>query len=81
MSFSKCLILLSQASAKPQFNRRMFTYFARLHEKFSLPVYPIVIFSYDSPKKDAVKQYEVRFPDFKVLEFNYQFVQLNRLNW
>ncbi len=71
----------AQATAKPQFNRRMFTYFARFHEKFSLPVYPIVIFSYDSPNKEAVKQYEVTFPDFKVLEFNYQVIQLNRLNW
>lgn len=59
----------------------MFTYFARFHEKFALPVYPIVIFSYDSPNKEADKQYEVIFPDFKVLEFNYQVIQLNRLNW
>ncbi len=71
----------AQATAKTEFNRRMFTYFARFHEKFSLPVYPIVIFSYDSPNKEAVKQYEVIFPDFKVLEFNYQVIQLNLLNW
>jgi Domain of unknown function (DUF4351) len=73
--------LEAQDTAKKVFNRRMFTYFARLHEKFALPVYPIVIFSYDSPKKQAVNQYEVKFPDFKVLEFNYQVIQLNRLNW
>ena len=24
---------------------------------------------------------EINFPDFKVLEFNYQVIQLNRLNW
>jgi hypothetical protein len=59
----------------------MFVYFARLHEKFALPVYPIVVFSYDSPLKEASSQYQVNFPDFKVLEFNYQVVQLNRLNW
>ena len=29
----------AQASAKANFNRRMFTYFARFHENFSLPVY------------------------------------------
>ena len=73
--------LEAQASAKSGFNRRMFTYFARLHEKFALPVYPIVVFSYDSPLKEAISQYQVDFPDFKVLEFNYQVVQLNRLNW
>ncbi|TRU52544.1 MAG: DUF4351 domain-containing protein, partial [Microcystis aeruginosa Ma_QC_Ch_20071001_S25D] len=63
------------------FNRRMFTYFARFHEKFVLPIYPIVIFSYPKPKRAAISQYVVDFPDFKVLEFNYQVVQLNRLNW
>ncbi|MFM6480130.1 MAG: DUF4351 domain-containing protein, partial [Microcystis panniformis] len=41
----------------------------------------IVIFSYSKPKREAISQYVVDFPDFKVLEFNYQVVQLNRLNW
>lgn len=71
----------AQASPESLFNRRMFKYFARFDEKFAIPVYPIVIFSYDSPKKPAISKYEVKFPDFKVLEFNYQVVQLNRLNW
>lgn len=59
----------------------MFTYFARLHQKFALPVYPIVIFSYERPQKEAIRQYKIEFPDLKVLEFNYQVVQLNRLHW
>ncbi|NCS07808.1 MAG: DUF4351 domain-containing protein [Microcystis aeruginosa G13-07] len=71
----------AQESSRKWFNRRMFTYFARFHEKFVLPIYPIVIFSYPQPKKEAISQYVVDFPDFKVLEFNYQVVQLNRLNW
>lgn len=71
----------AQSSYQTDFNRRMFTYFSRIHQKFALPVYPIVIFSYDTPQKRAVNQYKVRFPDFKVLEFNYQVIQLNRLNW
>lgn len=71
----------AQATSKPRFNRRMFVYFSRFHEKFALPVYPIVVFSYNSPKKEAKHQYQLAFPDFKVLEFNYQVVQLNRLNW
>jgi len=73
--------LEAQSSSQPEFNRRMFTYFARLHQKFALPVYPIVIFSYDRPQKEAIRQYKIEFPDLKVLEFNYQVVQLNRLNW
>jgi predicted transposase YdaD len=59
----------------------MFRYFARLDEKLDLPIYPIVIFSYDSPKTVAVNNYQINFPDFEVLKFNYQVVQLNQLNW
>ena len=73
--------LEAQSSSQPEFNRRMFNYFARLHQKFALPVYPIVIFSYDRPQKEAIRQYKIEFPDLKVLEFNYQVVQLNRLHW
>ncbi|HYW21851.1 MAG TPA: DUF4351 domain-containing protein [Nodularia sp. (in: cyanobacteria)] len=71
----------NESSARANFNRRMFRYFARLHEKFNLPIYPIVIFSYDRPKKAAVNQYQVGFPDFQVLEFNYRVIQLNQYNW
>jgi len=71
----------AQSSSDNSFNRRMFTYFSALHQKFSLPVYPIVIFSYDSPLKEAESEYQVEFPDFKVLQFNYRKIQLNRLNW
>jgi len=73
--------LEAQSSSQPEFNRRMFTYFARLHQKFALPVYPMVIFSYDRPQKEAIRQYKIEFPDLIVLEFNYQVVQLNRLHW
>lgn len=71
----------AESGARPKFNRRMFRYFARLDEKLDLPIYPIVIFSYDSPKTVAVNNYQVNFPDFEVLKFNYQVVQLNQLNW
>jgi len=71
----------AQATSQKDFEQRMFVYFARLHEKFALPVYPIVLFSYDTPLKEAKNQYKVTFPDLNVLEFKYQVVQLNRLNW
>lgn len=35
----------AQSEARGAFPKRMFRYFARLHEKFGLPVYPVVIFS------------------------------------
>jgi hypothetical protein len=59
----------------------MFRYFSRLHEKFDLPIYPIVIFSYSSPKTLATNNYQINFPDLEVLKFNYQVIQLNQLNW
>ncbi|MGK7874319.1 MAG: Rpn family recombination-promoting nuclease/putative transposase, partial [Xenococcaceae cyanobacterium] len=71
----------TESSSRPRFNKRMFRYFARLHEKFDIPVYPIVVFSYDQPKKVAISSYQVEFPNFAVLRFNYRVVQLNRLNW
>ncbi|MBE9194588.1 DUF4351 domain-containing protein [Synechocystis sp. LEGE 06083] len=71
----------AQATNQSQFNQRMFHYFARLHAKFSLPVYPIVIFSYDRPLKPAPQEYCVNFPDLLVLDFKYRVLQLNQLHW
>jgi hypothetical protein len=70
-----------QSSAEAGFNQRMFTYFARLHEIYALPVYPIVIYSHDSPKTPEVDTYSVEFPGWKVLEFHYRVIQLNQLSW
>lgn len=71
----------NQASPESDFPQRMFTYFARLHEKYKFPVYPVVIFSYDAPYKAAPSQYTVAFPGETVLQFNYKSIQLNRLSW
>lgn len=70
-----------QSNSQRNFNRRMFRYFARLHETHALPVYPIVIFSHDSPRRPESDSYRVEFPNFVVLEFNYQVIQLNCLQW
>ena len=40
----------NQSSKQASFDKRMFRYFSRLYEKFDIPVYPIVLLSYDSPK-------------------------------
>ena len=73
--------LEAQSSSETEFSRRMFRYFARLYEKYYLPIYPIALFSYDKPKRQEPNSHQVEFPDYKVLEFNYRVVQLNRLNW
>lgn len=73
--------LENQAYNQKEFERRMFHYFARLDAKYLMPIFPIVIFSYDEPKRPEKSQYTVNFPHRKILEFNYFAIQLNNLNW
>jgi hypothetical protein len=61
----------NQASKRAEFPKRMFRYFARLHERYDLPVYPIVIFSYDLPQLPEPCEYKIDFPDRTVLDFQY----------
>jgi hypothetical protein len=49
----------NQATSKSGFPARIFHYFARLHEKYGLPVYPVVIFSYESRAEMTVYDQEV----------------------
>ena len=71
----------SQAQAQKIFPRRFFRYFARLHDRHNLPVYPIVVFSFDSPRTPQPDVYRVEFPNKIVNEFRYDVIQLNRLHW
>ena len=71
----------NQASNQIAFSKRMFRYFARLYEKYDYPVYPIAVFSYDQPTTPAPSDFEIVFPDFSVLSFNYRVIQLNQLSW
>lgn len=71
----------NQASNQANFERRMFRYFCSLFLKYDRPIYPIVIFSYNSPQRLNKNRFVVDFPDGQVLNFNYKVIQLNRLNW
>lgn len=71
----------AQATPESYFPRRVFFYFARLHQKYLQRVYPIVVFSFDEPYREQPHCYRVEFPGLKVLEFNFTSIQLNRLNW
>lgn len=71
----------NQASNQVNFEIRMFRYFCSLFLKYNRPIYPIVIFSYDSPVRPDKNSFVVDFPDGQVLNFNYKVIQLNRLNW
>jgi hypothetical protein len=71
----------NQAQHQEKFNQRMFCYFARIYEKYQLPVYPVVVFSYDKPRQPQPSEHRVGFPDLEVLEFRYRVIQLNQLDW
>ena len=71
----------TQASAGPDFAERMFVYFARLSEKYRLPVYPIALLTYDAPQRAEPDTHRVSFPDLDVLAFKFRTIQLNRLSW
>ena len=78
-----CLLIHveNQASSKAEFALRMFTYFARLHEKYGLPIYPVAVFSFDAPKRAEPNKYVVNVPGLRVLDFRFRAIQLNRLPW
>ena len=78
-----CFIIHVENQATPQadFPQRMFIYFARLLEKFNLPIYPVVIFSYDAPKRAEPNRFYVTFPGLSVVRFQYKVLQLNRMSW
>ncbi len=71
----------SRAYGEEDFRWRMFHYFARLHEKYRIPVYPIALFTFDEPFLEQDNRYVVNFPDRQVLDFSFVSIQLNRLNW
>lgn len=70
-----------QAQHQSAFDKRMFRYFARLYEKYDLPIYPIALFSYGSPKTPQANFHQVKFPNQTILNFHYDVIQLNQLNW
>jgi PD-(D/E)XK nuclease family transposase len=73
--------LEAQADSQANFARRIFFYFARLYQKYLQPIYPIVVFSFDEPFRAESQTHIVEFPTRKVLEFSFESIQLNRLNW
>ncbi|NJO07918.1 MAG: DUF4351 domain-containing protein [Chloroflexaceae bacterium] len=70
-----------QAQPQAAFGQRMFRYFARLYEQHNLPVYPIVLFSYDTPQRTEPTVHRVAFPSWTVLEFHYRVIQLQQYDW
>ena len=69
-----------QAQDQSGFPGRMYRYFSRFHEKFSVPIYPIAVFSHGKLKREP-DVYQVVFPDRRVLRFHFAVIQLSRLPW
>lgn len=61
--------------------RRIFHTFARLDEKYNLPIYPIILQSSDKSQRLETNGYRVEFVDRRVLDFSFVAIQLHRLNW
>ena len=80
-NYSFLIHVEAQSSNQTNFSQRFFKYFCSLYLKYSRPIYPIVVFSYDSPQRQEKDVFTVEFPYFEVTKFNYKVVQLNRLNW
>ena len=71
----------NQAKSVSDFPKRMFKYFARFYEKHNLDLYPIALFTFDTPYRAEPDSLQIRFPGLDVLTFNFRAIQLNRLNW
>lgn len=59
----------------------MFRYFARLHDRYDQPIYPIALCSYTSPSERTPERYQLSFPALAVLDFRFRVVQLNQMHW
>lgn len=63
------------------FVERMFTYYGKVFEKYYVPVYPIALLSFDTPRLKHPSRFTINFPDMRVLDYRFRSIQLNRLNW
>ncbi|MGM8365269.1 Rpn family recombination-promoting nuclease/putative transposase [Virgibacillus sp. W0181] len=69
-----------QSYIQPDFHERMYHYFSMLYNKYRKPIVPIAVFSYDD-KRDKSNTFNMTFPFFHVLRFNFLTLQLRQKNW
>lgn len=69
-----------QSYRQKNFNRRMFKYFCRLHEKHNKKILPIALFSHNRLANED-DSYEISFPFLKVIRFEYLKIQLKQISW
>ena len=67
----------NQASRETNFNRRMYKYFCRLHEKHGPYIIPIAVFSHESMTEEP-DTYKIEYSFLKMLNFKYLKLHLKR---
>jgi hypothetical protein len=71
----------NQAQPQKDFGKRMFGYFARLYQKYDLPIYPILLLTHEAPLAKEPELFQICFPNKVVLDFRYEVIQLSQMNW
>jgi len=72
------ILVEAQSYDDKEFGERLFRYYTRLYDKYRLPVVPMAVLSYDSPKAKAPNIFKLGVRDFIAVTFNYFTIQLNR---
>ena len=62
----------NQSKPEADFPARMFDYFKKFDTKFSLPIYPIAIFSFDAPKRAEPFVYSRVVFGLEVIRYQFQ---------
>jgi len=70
-----------QAKSDQDIARRMFLYAAWLVQRYGLPVWPVLLTSYAKPWRAEQNRWEMTVREKPIITFNFEVVQLNRLNW
>lgn len=69
-----------QSYGQSNFHERMYHYFSLLYNKYRKPILPIAVFSYDE-KRHEQNEFQIEFPFFQVLTFNFLILPLREENW
>src|SRR5690625_822301 len=68
-----------QSYKQQDFTERMFRYANALYNRLKLPLINLAVFNFQEPWDE--KQFTLEVEDFKIYEFNYQFIHLRSLDW
>lgn len=69
-----------QSYPQSNFHERMFQYFTLIYNREKRPILPIAVFSYDE-KRNEKNQFNISFPFFQVLTFEFLMLELKKMNW